>query len=128
MHRRASGFKRRLAPALICAVLALSGCGGGAVSVRSNFTGPPIGAGPPAAPAPPPSGGSVPQGFYAAGEGNIILAVIVGMMIIDGLSWATERFRQTFTDSDEQAQAPATIPAERKTNRRPAYSWVFNGQ
>ena len=92
--------------------------------MRSNFSGPPIGTTipPPATPGP-----NAPQGFFAAGDGDVLLAVIVAMMVIDGVSWATERIRQAFAQPAEPPVSPAaTEPAARRPMARPpGYSWVF---
>ncbi|RPI48394.1 MAG: hypothetical protein EHM59_01385 [Betaproteobacteria bacterium] len=124
MARPASALKCRLTAILICAAFVLSGCGGGAVSVRSNFSGPPIGSAPPA----PPAGATTPKGFYAAGsgDGNVLLAVIVAIMILDGVGRATDRIRQALADPDPAGEAPPAKPVERKPSRGPGYSWVFN--
>jgi len=93
------------------------------VSVRSNFSGPPIGSAPPA----PPVRASAPSGLYAAGDGDVLLAVIVALMVIDGVNWATEQIRQVLADSEPAAagEAPPAKPVERRTIRTRTYSWVF---
>ena len=108
---------------MLCALLGLGGCGG-EVAVRSNFSGGPNGSTTSGAPAPSiPSG---PKGFYAAGDGSLVLAVIVGMMIVDAVSWASQRIRQALAEPGAPPQ-PAELPAEPPVAvHRPAQSWVFS--
>jgi hypothetical protein len=121
--RTTSRCSRGVALAILCAVLGLGGCGGD-VAVRSRFSGAPIGSPTPVAPSPSiPSGA---KGFYAAGDGSLVLAVIVGMMIVDGMSWASQRFGQALAAPGAQPQ-PAELPAEPAAAvHRPARSWVFS--
>ena len=117
-------MKRALAIGLVCATLVLTGCGGSAVSVRSNFSGPPVGS---TTPLPATPGPNAPKGFFASGDGDVLLAVIVAMMVLDGLSWATDRIRQAFSGSSEAEPVPQNAPGTvERVARPPSYSWVFS--
>ena len=77
-----------------CAALALAGCSGGSVSVRSSFSGaggpPPLtGASSPAPPA------SAPLGLKAhySGSGNLGLALLGIVILADFVQWTSAMFR-----------------------------------
>ena len=74
-----------------CAALALGGCGGGSVSVRSNFTG--AGGAPPlSGPAP---AATAPQGLrvHYSGSGSLGLAVLGLVIVADFVQWTSAMFR-----------------------------------
>ena len=74
-----------------CIALALSGCGGGSVSVRSNFSGA-------SAPAPPAVPGGGPPGLTAhyAGSGNLGLALLGIVIVADLVQWSALMLKQAF--------------------------------
>jgi len=87
----------RLAALAGCIVLALSGCGGGTVSVRSNVSG---------APAAAPVGSSAP-GLTArySGSANLGLAVLGIVIVADLVQWTSATFRQAFgVEASPEAQ------------------------
>jgi hypothetical protein len=120
MVRFARGHGRCVAIAAMCVVLALNGCGGGSVSVRSNFSGPPLGPAPRAAPP-----ANAPTGLYAAGDGDVLLAIIVAMMLFDGVSWVSQRIRQALGEPEALPAAPAP-PYREPPRRGSGASWVFS--
>ncbi len=126
MVRSARLDRRGIAAVAMCTVLALSGCSGGAVSVRSNFSGPPLGSAPPVVPATPAT--NAPRGFYAAGDGDVMLAILVALMLFDGVSWASQRIRQAFGDSDAPPEASPAASTDEPVRRVPrtGASWVFS--
>lgn len=79
-----------------CLAFALSSCSGGAVSVRSNFSGSgaPLSVSGPA-PVPAVSG---PPGLTAhyASSGNLGFAVLGVLIVADILHWTSAMFRQAF--------------------------------
>lgn len=93
-----------LRPAIVacCIALALSGCGGGSVSVRSNFSGSSAGA--PPAPAVPVNG---PPGLTAhyAGSGNVGLAILGIVIVADLMQWSAAMLKQAFGGQASQPQS-----------------------
>ena len=75
-----------------CMLLALSGCGGGSVSVRSSFAGAPA---PLASGAPAPTG---PPGLRAhyGGSGNFGLAILGIVIVADLVQWTSAMIKQAF--------------------------------
>ena len=74
--------------------LALSGCGGSAVSVRSNFaSGAPAVSSGPSVPS-----GQVAQGLNAhySGSGNLGLAILGIVIVADLVNWTATRLRYAF--------------------------------
>ena len=91
----------RLAALAGCIVLALSGCGGGSVSVRSNFSGAPVAT-------PVVSGASLPPGLTAhySGSGNVGLAVLGIVIVADLVQWTSAMLKQAFgVEASPEAQA-----------------------
>ena len=78
-----------------CAVLALSGCGGGSVSVRSNFSGAAL-----ATPGAlgPSTAVSSPPGLTAhySGSGNLGLALLGIVIVADLVQWTSTMLKQAF--------------------------------
>ena len=99
---------RRLGVIACCLACALCGCSGGAVSVRSNFSG----AGGPSSvsgPSTPVPSASAPQGLNArySGSGNFGLAVLGVLIIADLVQWSSTMLRQAFgADAVIDAQHP----------------------
>jgi hypothetical protein len=77
------GRRLPLAALLMSVALALQGCGGGSVAVRSGF---------PAVPAPPPGGAHA--GLSVSGGNGLALALVLGLIIADGVYWAANRLQQ----------------------------------
>ena len=90
---RSKSSALRSAIVACCVALALAGCGGGSVSVRSNFSGSSAGA--PAAPAVPVK---APPGLTAhyAGSGNLGLAILGIVIVADLMQWTALMLRQAF--------------------------------
>lgn len=95
------GKRTRLAGCLVMIVALGSGCGGGAVGVRSNFIGGQSGAAPAlsSTPSATGSGGAAP-GLTASGGRGLGLVLVLGLVIADGVQWAAARLRQALGDAD----------------------------
>ena len=81
--------------------LALSGCGGGAVTVRSNVSGAP-------AALPVSASPSAPPGLTArySGSGNVGLAVLGIVIVADLVQWTSVMLKQAFgVEASPEAQA-----------------------
>jgi hypothetical protein len=102
MHRRLP-----LAVLLVSAAIALQGCGGASVAVRSGFP-----------PAPPPGGAQA--GLSVSGGNGLALALVLGLIIVDGVYWATHRLQQPTGD-------PASTEAPRPLLRPIDRGWVDRG-
>lgn len=92
--------------AALCLALALAGCSGGAVTVRSGF--------PPAASTP-----AVTGGVQVSGGGGLALAVVLGLAIADAVHWATESRAQGRQWVDAESAWPWWRPIDR--------GWVDRG-
>lgn len=112
-----SGSKSsRLRVALIASslALALSGCGGGAVSVRSNLSG---GAASASTPSAPVKAGPGLNAHYS-GSGNLGLAILGVVIVADLVNWTAMQLRYAFGGdpaSDPQradAQSQIRMPAK----------------
>jgi hypothetical protein len=71
-------------------------------------------------------GSGAPSGFYASGSSDALLAIVLVMMLFDGVSWATQRIRQAMRGVPDAT--PETLPP---TEAQPAAplrsgSWVFS--
>lgn len=75
-----------IAALLASAVLALAGCGGGSVAVRSGLAAPP-----------PPSGGTY-AGLSISGGGGFAAALVLGLIIVDGVYWTASQLQQDAAD------------------------------
>ena len=94
----------RLAALAGCTALVLSGCGGGSVSVRSNFSGAPV--------APPGvSGAPLPPGLTAhySGRGNVGLAILGIVIVADLMQWTTTMLKQALGGEALQDAKPAHL-------------------
>ena len=79
---------------IACLTMALSGCGGGAVGVRSNMGS--SGQAPASSPGsgvPAAAGGSI---SISGGSSGVVVGLALGVFIIDGMSWAADRIRHAF--------------------------------
>ncbi|MPZ45039.1 MAG: hypothetical protein GEV05_16905 [Betaproteobacteria bacterium] len=101
-----------IAALLVSTVFALSGCGGGSVAIRSGF--PAHGA-----PPPPPAGGAH-AGLSVSGGSGLALALVLGLIIADGVYCATNRLQQGSGD-------PAPTEAPRPLLQRIDRGWVDRG-
>lgn len=100
----------------LTASLALSGCGGGAVAVRSDFSGgasaPPIVAVSSPAPistaavATRAAASSGPSGLTVSGGSNLGLAIVLGLMIVDGVQWVGLKLKEAFGDAAPLSPEP----------------------
>jgi hypothetical protein len=77
--------RRSTIAALLCATLVLAGCGG-EVAIRSGFPAPGV------PPAPPATGAHA--GLSVSGGGGLALALVLGLIIADGVHWAATRLQQ----------------------------------
>jgi hypothetical protein len=64
--------------------------------------------------------------LYAAGDGEVLLAIIAVMMLFDAVSWASQRIRQAFGDPEALAATPPPAEQHQPPPRRPGASWVFS--
>lgn len=98
-------MRTRALLAIAVLTLVLAGCGGGSVSVRSNFSGgvsaPPPSSSPPAKVAPGPS--HVRSGLTVSGGRGLGLVIVFGLMIADGVQWANAKLKQAFVTATPQA-------------------------
>jgi hypothetical protein len=104
-------MRRRLplAALLVSAALALQGCGGGSVAIRSGF---------PAAPPPPP--GAAHAGLSVSGGNGLALALVLGLIIADGVHWAAHRLQ---APGDPASTEAPTRPLLQRIDR----GWVDRG-
>jgi hypothetical protein len=86
----------RLGALVLSAVLALSGCSGGSVALRSGF--------------PPPAAGAGQAGVSVSGSGGLTLGIMLALILADGLYWATSR---PDDPGDATAGARAAEPSRR---------------
>jgi len=118
------GFDRQFVVWLLAACLALAGCGGGAVVVRSDFSGnqgaaavapvpkPPAVAPAPSTPKVASSSASTP-GLTVSGGRNLGLAIVLTLVVTDGVNWIGNKLREAFgiaTPVSRNDAAPA-VPA-----------------
>ncbi|MGH8664513.1 MAG: hypothetical protein ACREUX_09625 [Burkholderiales bacterium] len=101
---------------LVSSVFALSGCGGGSVAIRSGF--PAHGA-----PPPPPAGGAH-AGLSVSGGNGLALALVLGLIIADGVYWATHRATNRLQQGSGD---PAPTEAPRPLLQRIDRGWVDRG-
>jgi hypothetical protein len=87
-----------LAALLLSAVLALPGCGGGSVALRSGF--PPQGAAPPV--------DGVHAGLSVSGGDGLALALVLGLIVADSVYWMASRMQQS-PDNPAPAAAPRRL-------------------
>jgi hypothetical protein len=90
------GHRTTLAAALTSVVLALAGCGGGSVALRSGF---------PAQGAPPPSLGGAHAGLSVSGGDGLAFALVLGLVVADSVYWLANRLHQGPDDA-----APTAAP------------------
>ncbi|MCC6534065.1 MAG: hypothetical protein IT531_16070 [Burkholderiales bacterium] len=88
---------------LLCS-LALAGCGGGSVALRGGF---------PAAQSVPATPGAQP-GLTASGHGGLGLAILLGLIVADGVHWLGNRLRHDGGEPSAQDEArPLWRPLDR---------------
>ena len=109
---RSKSSALRSAIVACCVALALAGCGGGSVSVRSNFSGA-------STPAPPAVPGKGPPGLTAhyAGSGNVGLALLGIVIVADLMQWTTVMLKQAFgtqASQPENGESAALITVPKK--------------
>lgn len=108
--RPAAHQRSAMAAWLAAGVLALQGCSGGQVAIRSGFPAPP------AAPAPAPLGATQP-GLTVQGGSGLALALVLGLVLVDGVYWMANRL------SGEGAAAGPSRPLLQPIDR----GWVDRG-
>jgi hypothetical protein len=100
-------MRSRVASVVLLLPFVVAACGGGAVSVRSNFSGAslpqpntPSSASQPA-PAPKLSAGAgqTQPGLVASGGRALGIAVVLGLMVADGIHWANAKLKQALRSS-----------------------------
>jgi len=121
----------RLLCCVLCVAVAVTGCGGAAVAVRSDFSrhpetahAPPPGAPLPGprqgvakpAPAPPPhaaapharfSGGPgrAAAGFSYSTDHGFAIAIVLSLMLADGVYWVATKFKHAFGEPERTLEA-----------------------
>jgi hypothetical protein len=95
---------------LFGAVVALSGCSGGSVALRSGFPPPPA----------PPAAGATGAGVSVSGSGGLTLGILLALIVADGIHWVASRSQEESRDSAApQSRHPLWRPIDR--------GWVDRG-
>ena len=93
--------------ACLAALLALTGCSGGSVAIRSGFP-------------PPPSAGGAHAGLSVKGGNGLALAILLAVALADGMYWTARQLNGDNGDEREpQARRPLFQPIDR--------GWVDRG-